>query len=58
MTSVTAASENEYDDLAEDLPKLSDPFIQKYYDGRKALITQEEKQRSGMSHEPPTIHLK
>ena len=50
MASAAAPPEDDYDDLAEDLPKLSDPFIQKYYDGRKALISQEEKQRSGTSH--------
>lgn len=32
---------------AEGVPKLSDPFIQKYLSGRDSLVEQEKKQRSG-----------
>jgi len=32
---------------AEGIPMFSDPFIQKYYQGRDALIAQEDKHRSG-----------
>lgn len=34
-------------ELEEGIPQHSDPFIQKYFDGRDALITQEDKHRSG-----------
>lgn len=33
---------------AEGVPKLSDQFIQKYLQGRDALVAQEKKQRSGL----------
>jgi len=33
----------------EGIPLFSDPFIQKYYQGRDALIAQEDKHRSGSS---------
>lgn len=32
---------------AEGIPVLTDPFIQKYFSGRDALVQQEKKQRSG-----------
>ena len=32
---------------AEGVPSLSDPFIQKYLQGRDALVQQEKRQRSG-----------
>jgi adenosine deaminase CECR1 len=31
----------------EGIPSLTDPFIQKYLEGRDALVAQEKKQRSG-----------
>jgi hypothetical protein len=31
----------------EGVPRLEDQFIQKYLDGRDALVAQEKKQRSG-----------
>jgi adenosine deaminase CECR1 len=34
---------------AEGVPSLSDPFMQKYFTGRDALVEQEKKQRSGNS---------
>ena len=39
-------TDDEYD-KAEGLPSLSDPFMQKYLEGRDALIAQEKRQRSG-----------
>ena len=39
--------ENENWEQAEGVPKLSDQFIQKYLQGRDALVAQEKKQRSG-----------
>ena len=32
---------------AEGVPRLEDPFIQKYLLGRDSLVAQEKKQRSG-----------
>jgi adenosine deaminase CECR1 len=32
---------------AEGVPRLTDPFIQKYLSGRDALVQQEKRQRSG-----------
>ena len=43
----TMSLEDEEYDKAEGLPSLSDPFMQKYLDGRDALVAQEKKQRSG-----------
>ena len=39
--------EPEWDGAAEGLPQESDQFIQKYLQGRSALIAQEKKQRTG-----------
>lgn len=41
--------EDDWDEVAEGLPQHSDQFIQKYLQGRNALISQEKKQRSGVS---------
>lgn len=35
-------------ELEEGIPQVSDPFIQKYFQGRDALVAQEEKHRSGL----------
>ena len=35
-------------EIEEGLPQLNDQFIQKYLDGREALIEQEKTQRSDM----------
>jgi hypothetical protein len=35
-------------ELEEGIPQLEDPFIQKYVQGREALIEQERKQRHGI----------
>ncbi len=32
---------------AEGIPQLTDPFIQKFFQGRDGLILQEDKHRSG-----------
>ena len=34
-------------ELEEGIPQVEDPFIQKYLNGRDALIAQEHKQRHG-----------
>jgi adenosine deaminase CECR1 len=34
-------------ELSEGVPQVEDPFIQKYLDGRGALIEEEKKQRHG-----------
>jgi len=34
-------------EASEGIPRASDPFIQKYFQGRDALIAQEDKHRSG-----------
>lgn len=48
MTSNDAANDEEWAQ-AEGVPSLSDPFIQKYLQGRDALVQQEKRQRSGWS---------
>ena len=47
-------------ELEEGIPQPHEPVIQKYFQGRDALIAQEDKHRSGSSdfdcchpHEPP-----
>lgn len=39
----------------EGVPSLSDPFIQKYLQGRDALVQQEKRQRSGRSNKIMTF---
>jgi hypothetical protein len=39
----------EWDEISQTVPSENEPFIQKYLDGREALIAQENKQRSGLS---------
>ncbi|KAH8880012.1 adenosine/AMP deaminase [Thozetella sp. PMI_491] len=39
-------ADDEWDEILEEIPKVEDPFIRKYLDGRAALIDQEKKQRS------------
>lgn len=39
--------EDELWELEQGIPQFADPFIQKYFDGRDALIAQEDKHRSG-----------
>ena len=40
----------QWDEVSEGLPRMDDQFIQKYLQGREALIAQEKKQRSGVSY--------
>jgi adenosine deaminase CECR1 len=46
MAANESTSEEEWAQ-AEGVPQLSDPFIQKYLQGRDALVQQEKRQRSG-----------
>ncbi|KAH9999752.1 adenosine/AMP deaminase [Xylariaceae sp. FL0662B] len=45
----TAFTDREWEEISRDIPKESDPFIQKYIEGREALVAQENKQRSDAS---------
>ena len=49
---MTDGSEKE-DNIPRDVPKVTDPFVQKYLSGRNGLIAQEKKQRSGSSSRAP-----
>jgi hypothetical protein len=40
-------TDGEWDEVSQTIPKPSDPFIQKYLEGRDALIAEEAKQRTG-----------
>ncbi|KAI2776854.1 Metallo-dependent hydrolase [Daldinia loculata] len=42
-------TDQEWEEVSRDLPKESDPFIQKYLQGREALIVEENKERSDAS---------
>ncbi|KAI1178598.1 adenosine deaminase-related growth factor [Nemania sp. FL0916] len=42
-------TDQEWEEISSDIPKESDPFLQKYLEGREALIEQENKQRSDAS---------
>jgi adenosine deaminase CECR1 len=37
----------EWEEISQTVPTHDEPFIQKYIEGREALIAQENKQRSG-----------
>lgn len=41
--------DDEWEELAETVPEMNEPFLQQYVSGREALIAQEKKQRSGWS---------
>ena len=41
----------------EGVPDVEDPFIQKYLNGRKALIAQEQSQRHGQTNQNPLLVL-
>jgi hypothetical protein len=45
-------------ELEEGIPQFEDPFIQKYMQGREALIEQEKKKRHGISCYSPVSTLK
>lgn len=42
-------SDEEYQEITQDIPSLSDPFVQKYISGRSNLIAQERTSRSDAS---------
>ncbi|KAI5926965.1 adenosine/AMP deaminase [Camillea tinctor] len=42
-------TEEEWDEISKGIPQESDPFVQKYLEGREALIAQENKERSDAS---------
>lgn len=46
MATSEAANDDDWAQ-AEGVPSLGDPFIQKYLQGRDALVQQEKRQRSG-----------
>lgn len=46
MVTTESADDKEWEQ-AEGVPSLTDPFIQKYLQGRDALVQQEKRQRSG-----------
>ena len=41
--------------ILEDVPKVTDPLIQRFLGGRNGLIAQEKKRRSGLSSHAPRI---
>ena len=45
-------SEEEWEEIAQEMPNEDDGFLQKYIEGRENLIEQENKQRSGSGHLP------
>jgi adenosine deaminase CECR1 len=47
MPTMAASKEDVQWELDEGIPQVEDPFIQKYLNGRDALIEQERKQRHG-----------
>lgn len=40
-------TQEEWEEISQELPKSEDAVLQKYIHGREALIAQEQKQRSG-----------
>ncbi|PQE19149.1 adenosine deaminase family protein [Rutstroemia sp. NJR-2017a BBW] len=48
--------DEEWAELAEGLPAKDEPFINKYLDGREALLDQEKKLRSGACRNPSAPH--
>jgi hypothetical protein len=42
-----AMSNEEWEQVEQDMPKMDDPFLVKYLQGREALIAEEAKRRSG-----------
>jgi adenosine deaminase CECR1 len=41
-------TDEEWDEIKQDIPAHDGPFLTKYLQGREALIAQEKKTRSGM----------
>jgi hypothetical protein len=51
-------TDEEWVDLvAHELPKTSDPVIQKYLESRRALIAEEQKHRSGIALYSITLNV-
>ncbi|GAW21067.1 hypothetical protein ANO14919_105800 [Xylariales sp. No.14919] len=48
-TKPTGFTDQEWDEISQEIPKESDLFLRKYLEGREALIAQENKQRSDAS---------
>lgn len=44
---MTRLPDDEWEGLAEEIPAIEEPFIQKYISGRDALVAEEKKRRSG-----------
>ncbi|KAJ8132985.1 hypothetical protein O1611_g637 [Lasiodiplodia mahajangana] len=42
-------TDQEWEEVSSDIPQENDPFLQKYLEGREALIAEENKQRSDAS---------
>lgn len=40
-------TDEEWQDISQEVPRLEDAFVQKYLQGREALVAEEKKQRSG-----------
>jgi adenosine deaminase CECR1 len=49
-------STEEWEEISQTIPSVDEPFIQKYVEGRDALISQENKQRSGMFRSLRHLH--
>jgi hypothetical protein len=49
-------SDDEWEEVAQTVPSIAEPFIQKYLGGREALIAEEKKQRSGAFSVIPILH--
>lgn len=49
-------SDDEWEEVAQTVPSIAEPFIQKYLGGREALIAEEKKQRSGTFSAIPVLH--
>ncbi|KAL7623008.1 hypothetical protein AAE478_006687 [Parahypoxylon ruwenzoriense] len=49
MNHESLCTDEEWEEISRDIPRESDPFVQKYIQGREALIAQEDKQRSDAS---------
>ena len=45
----TSMPEDEWEEVAEGVPSIEEPFIKKYLDGQASLVAQEKRQRSGES---------
>lgn len=47
MMAASAGEDGDTWEEAEGVPRIDDPFIAKYLQGRDALVAEEKKQRSG-----------